>query len=132
MSYKAISLVWHYRENSWLSNLGSVSFMGWSQILLEDIDPSIGYAVYPRFNNGLKSLNIGIFIDSKALWKKWGGMMCPSLLTTLKTITCWKLHAHNSWNFSGVCNIATFWSWSKFFSLEKNKTLLFFWVLQSA
>ncbi|KAM3170931.1 hypothetical protein ACTXT7_017621, partial [Hymenolepis weldensis] len=41
---------------------------------------SISYTVYPRQlnNNGLKSLDIGICIDSKAL--------CPSLLTMPNTI----------------------------------------------
>ncbi|KAM3186334.1 hypothetical protein ACTXT7_004508 [Hymenolepis weldensis] len=75
------------------------NFMGWSQILLEDIggSSSIGYAVYPKRlnNNGLKSLHIGdcIYIDSKALWKKCGSH--DVLFTALHNIEnrhCWWKH----------------------------------------
>ena len=39
--------------------------------LLEgDIGPCIGYTAYTRLNNGLKSLDIGIWIDSKPPWKQ--------------------------------------------------------------
>ncbi|KAM3181582.1 hypothetical protein ACTXT7_014081 [Hymenolepis weldensis] len=82
--------------------LGFESFMGESQILLEDVGSSIGHTVYPRrLNNGLKNLHMGICIciDFKAL---------PS--QHRKNHHCWWKHrAHNSWNFSGVrLHIATY------------------------
>ncbi|KAM3179020.1 hypothetical protein ACTXT7_001419 [Hymenolepis weldensis] len=90
--------------------LGIENFMGQSRVLLIDIRrSSSGYAVYPRWlnNNGLKSLNMSvcICINSKALWKNGGVMMCPSLLTVPKTIIVAGnfVRMHNSWNLNEVC-----------------------------
>ena len=67
------------------------------------------------------------------LWKKWGGMMSPSLDTTPRTIT----FAGNMVDMAtGTCSGSshshllfcrfTFWTWVKFLSSEENIRLVFF------